>query len=383
MLKQTIYNLVIGTILFTLFNASAEEKKESSYDKIWQHTRLIQTPDSTIFQSLELSGRLQGDAFSFRESDFSNENLKWRRLRLGFKAHLFNQITLHSEMDLNLNETDQNWDTFYYRLTDSYLNWKFSDKNSLKIGKQSAGFTLDGATSSKKLITPERSIVADNLWFPTEYFSGAQWAGHSENFGYKTGLFSASGEAEFGHFESGYFALFSIDWNIGENGTLRLDYVYNNPDHSSDYQVGARNLSHIGALVYKQMYSKKLGLWSDIAIAKGIKDRTNSIDQGDLFGWDITPFYNINEQLQLVLQYSAVLDLENQSTVRMSRYAYKNVTGKKVESTHNLLLGFNWYLYGHKLKWQNAIEYNFGEDLDQSGKNYSGYGLTSAFRMSW
>ena len=113
-----------------------------------------------------------------------------------------------------------------------------------------------------------------------------------------------------------------------------------------------------------------------------MKDAVNSVDQSDLLGVDIMPFYNFTDSLQLVLQYAGVTSLDNKSDVRMSRYAGKN-SGDKVETAHNLLLGFNWYLYGHKLKWQNAVEYNYGNNLAMSGDDYKGYGVTSAIRISW
>ena len=308
---------------------------------------------------------------------------------MGFKAQFFNHFIIHAEMDGDMNDVDEDdWDEFYGRLTDSYIGWNPSKAAKIKIGKQSAGFTLDGATSSKKLLVPERSIVAENLWFPSEYFTGAAVSGNVEDWSYKVGGFSASGENEFGHFESGYFALLSAGHKIGEKGSLRLDYVYNNPDYTgtqkdSDYTVGTKDLEHVVALVYKQMLSKKLGFWSDIAGGKGIFDAANGIGQSDLVGLDIMPFYNFTDSLQLVLQYAGVTSLDNQSDVRMTRYANKNV-GKRVETAHNLLLGFNWYLYGHKLKWQNAIEYNYGKNLAGiEGDDYNGYGVTSALRISW
>ena len=137
------------------------------------------------------------------------------------------------------------------------------------------------------------------------------------------------------------------------------------------------------ALIYKQMISEKLGLWSDIAGGKGITDPTAGVDQSDLLGVDIMPFYNFTDRLQLVLQYAGVTSLDNQSDVKMSRYAGKNAGGAKVETSHNFLLGFNWYIYGHKLKWQNAVEYNYGKNLAGTGDDYNGYGVTSALRISW
>ncbi len=368
---------------------SAEEIKSTSsdasiYDKIWSTVKLVDNDDAKVLQSLAFTGRLQGDAYSFQSEDSSYEDIEWRRLRLGFKAQLFHDFTLHAEMDGDMNDVDEDsWDAFYGRLTDSYIGWKSSSALKVKLGKQSVGFTLDGATSSKKLIVPERSIVAGNLWFTTEYFTGAAVYGDIEDWSYKVGGYSASGENEFGHFESGYFALLSAGHKIGDNGSLRLDYVYNDPDYDGvnkdpDYKVGTKDLEHVVALVYKQMINEKLGLWADVAGAKGFADQSHG---SDLLGIDIMPFYNFTDSFQLVAQYAGVTSLDNQADVKMSRYASKNA--ERVETAHNLLLGFNWYLYGHKLKWQNAVEYNYGKGLASTGDDYNGYGVTSALRLSW
>jgi phosphate-selective porin OprO/OprP len=381
---------VLGIALAVGFSggtALAEEADASTYDKIWGYGTFIDNDEAKVIQNLSLSGRLQGDAYSFHNEDTNHEDLTWRRFRFGFKATVFQDFVLHSELDLNLNETDGNWDDFYNRLTDTYIGWYPSKQAKFKIGKQSAGFTLDGATSSKKLIVPERSIVAGNLWFPVEYFTGASAGGDVESWSYKVAGFSASGEPELGSFESGYFVMLSAGHKIGENGVLRFDYVYNDPDYTAvnqdpDYVVGTRDLAHVGAVVYKQQLSERLGLWTDIAGGIGIKDPAAGINQSDLLGIDIMPFYNFTESLQLVLQYAGVTSLENKSDVRIARYPGKN-SGAKVETAHNLLLGFNWYLYGHKLKWQNAVEYNYGNNVAGTGEDENGYGLTSAIRISW
>ena len=404
--KKLIYSIFAG-IAFTGISATAAEQAAATatpiavvsaeeietgltYDKVWDTaTSLVSNSDGPI-RGLALTGRLQGDAHSFSDDNRSNEDIVWRRFRFGAKAKIAGDITLHSELDLNLNNGDSGntWDDFYNRLTDTYIAWSPSKKAKVKVGKQSAGFTLDGATSSKKLIVPERSIVAGNLWFPTEYFTGASISGAIEEWSYNVGGFSSSGEAEFGHFESGYFALLSAGRKVGDKGSIRLDYVYNDPDFSavkdnSNYTVGTSKLEHIVALVYKDMLTEKVGIWSDIAVAKGISDKSNGVDQGDLLGIDIMPFYNISDEFQLVLQYAGVTSLDNKSDVSMSRYASRNINKTKVSTAHNLLVGFNWYLYGHKLKWQNAIEYNYGNNLATTGDHYSGYGATSALRISW
>jgi phosphate-selective porin OprO/OprP len=385
MKKKILSNLVLGIVLSTLpAFATAETTEPSTYDKVWGYGTFIDNNEAKVIQKLAVVGRLQGDAYSFSSEDSSYEDIEWRRFRLGFKAKVFNDFTLHSELDMDMNHADQDsWDAFYNRLTDTYIAWSPSKKAKVKVGKQSAGFTLDGATSSKKLIVPERSIVAGNLWFTTEYFTGAAVYGNIEDWSYKVGGYSASGEAEFGHFESGYFALLSAGHKIGDTGSLHLDYVYNDPDYTSDYKsykgknaVGTKDLEHVVALVYKQMLNEKLGLWADVAAAKGIGGKNS-----DLLGIDIMPFYNFTDEFQLVLQYAGVTSLDDEADVKMSRYANKN--SGKVETAHNLLLGFNWYLYGHKLKWQNAVEYNYGKNLAGTRDDYNGYGITSALRLSW
>ena len=378
--KKTIYSIALGIAVSATSVFAAEEAEEASvYDKIWDTLTVIDNDDAKVVQKLAVVGRLQGDAVSFRSEDSNYDDFDWRRFRLGFKATVFNNFIVHAEMDGDMNDVDEDsWDEFYGRLTDAYVGWSPSKTLKVKVGKQSAGFTLDGATSSKNLIVPERSIVAGNLWFPTEYFTGAGASGNVEGWSYNAGGFSASKENEFGHFESGYFILLSAGHRIGKKGSLRLDYVYNDPDYSSDYEVGTKNLEHVASLVYKQMLSEKFGIWADIAGGTGISEK----NQSDLLGVDIMPFYNFTDSLQLVLQYAGVTSLDNKPDVKMSRYANKNAD-KKVETAHNLLLGFNWYLYGHKLKWQNAIECNYGKNLATTGDDYNGYGATSALRISW
>ena len=360
--------------------AGAEVSADSiNYDKIW---------NAPIVKKLGFTGRLQGDAYHFDGEGKSNDDLAWRRFRVGLKKSVESDVVLHSEMDLNIDGIN-NWDDFYLRLTDTYVGWNPSSETKFKFGKQSAGFTLDGSTSSKSLIVPERNIVAGNLWFGTEYFTGASVGGDIDIWSYKAGVFSSSGEAEFGHFDAGYFGLFSIGQAVGEDGSWRLDYVYNDPDYSTDHRnfkgrldVGTADHEHVLAFVYKQMINESLGIWADIATSKGVEDSAFGVDQSDLLGFSIKPFYNFSDKLQLVVEYASVTSLDDEQDVRLARYAARNDAGR-VETAHNLLLGFNWFLYDHKLKWHNAVEYNYGDNQSGSGDNYIGYGLTSAFRISW
>ena len=74
----------------------------------------------------------------------------------------------------------------------------------LTVGKQSVPFTLDGATSSRDLLTIDRSNLANNIWFPQEYMPGVSLSGRRAPWVYRLGLYS-SGETnrEFGEFTGG------------------------------------------------------------------------------------------------------------------------------------------------------------------------------------
>ena len=95
----------------------------------------------------------------------SASDFDWRRFRFGFKASILDGFTLHSEANLNLNQPEP----LYTNLTDTYLSWTTDNGLKFKVGKQSAPFTLDGSTSSKKLHTLERGKIATNIWFGQEY----------------------------------------------------------------------------------------------------------------------------------------------------------------------------------------------------------------------
>ena len=367
----------IKIICLLLCSLASVRAASSPYDRVWNLMTLYENPDNPALQSFALKGRIQGDAVSFHSEDDAYEDLAWRRLRFGVKAAFLRNFVIHSELDLDMNEADSGeWDEFYKRLTDAYLGWSASDALSMKLGKQSAPFTLDGATSSTKLLTPERSIVAVNMWFPTEYFTGIGGYGKKDRWSWRAAAYSASGEPEFGHFDSGYFGLLSAGRDIGENGSVRVDYVYNDPDYTGEYEPGTRDLQQVLALVYKQQRGK-LGLHSEVAMARGLED------QGDLAGLQLMPFYDLTGQFQLVLQYAGVFSTEGRSDVRLGRYPSRVPGADRVEAAHNVLLGLNWLLYGHKLKWQNAVEYNHGSNLASTGEDYNGYGFTSALRISW
>ena len=78
----------------------------------------------------------------------------------------------------------------------------------MTVGKQSVPFTQEGATSSRELLTIDRSNLANNIWFSQEYMPGVSVSGRDAPWIYRVGPYSSGAmNREFGRFNGGVFTL--------------------------------------------------------------------------------------------------------------------------------------------------------------------------------
>lgn len=353
--------------------AAAQTAGESSFDKVWGYATLYENERNRFIQKFDLSGRLQIDAAWFDADQGEFSDILWRRFRFGFKTALFRELVLHIEGDWDLNES---LGQAYNRLTDAYIGWHLEKNWYLKVLKQSAGFTLDGATSSKELLTLQRNNLTNNLWFTAEYFTGATISGiAARRLAVKAGIFSSDGSDELSHFEAAYFTILSLGYNFAgdlelDKATIRVDYVYN----KEDVNANTPDFSRVLSLVTK-WENGRWGLWTDIATGKGYAG------QSDLWGAALMPLYGITPHLQLVLRYTYLKSADDNG-VRLGRYENQIVSGRgdKYNEIHG---GVNVFFYGHKLKWQTGLQYSTMKDAANDGGKYQGWGLTTGLRISW
>ena len=353
---------------------------KADLDPIWGYATLYKNADNSVIQKLAFTGRLQGDYYTTENKEGINgdgisdtdSDTTWRRARVGFKATMFNDFTVHSEAALNL----ENPEPLYGALTDSYIAWHPTDDWKLKVGKQSAGFTLDGATSSKKLTRIERSLIGDNIWFKTEYFTGVTLSGGQDNWQWKGGVFSTTAAKEFDNaFDTSYFTLASVGYDFAEafdsdKALLRLDYVYQDePDTEdySDYTIGTAKHENVISLSF-QYDNGPRHIHTDLAYAE-------QFDGNDIYALQIMPFYDLNDTFQIATSYTHIES--DKAVLSVTKYAKNTATGK-TESADEFYLGLNTYLYGHKLKWQNGFSYTLTDDDE-----YEGLTFTSGIRISW
>ena len=368
-IKFLIRNFLYSIGLFAV--ACFANGQDSRYDNIWDKVVLYENEESSVIQKFSLTGRLQADYHSFEndENGVSEDDSQWRRFRFGFKAGLFGGITLHSEANMNLNQPEP----LYRNLTDTYLSWSTDTGIKIKVGKQSAPFTLHGSTSSKKLYTLERGKIARNIWFGNEYFTGVSFSGKRDNWDYLAGVYSSDEGPEFDEaFDYGKFGLVSIGYNFEgseyfDRSLLRFDLMMQETDALNQTPEHKNAFS-----IVTKLNKGKFNFWGDLSFSNGYGS------QSDVWGTQLMPFYDFTDKIQGVFSYTYV---ESKDPLDIDVTRYERDLAGRGDEMQEYFFGINYFFYGHKLKWQNAIQYS---EMDNLGiKVYEGWGYTSGLRISW
>jgi len=326
-----------------------------------------------VVQRVALSGRFHLDYAALHAGQGDENELNIRRLRIGPRVTLFRKFTLHSEVELD----PQRHAPFYVRFTDLYVQWNKSAQLALTAGKQSVPFTMDGATSSRELLTIDRSNLANNIWFPQEYIPGVSVSGRVAPWTYRLGVYSA-GDAnrELGDFSGGAFTLGVLGYDFAKamgvkEALLAGNYVYQHPDRENTF---TRQLEHIGSVNFR-FDTGKWGARADVSTASGY------LGQGDLSAVMAMPFVNITEKLQAVGRYTFIHS-EDVNGIRLGTYESRIVSGRG-DRYNELYLGANYYFYGHRLKLQSGLQVADMHDRANDGGAYSGVSWTTGLRVGW
>ena len=356
-----------ATTTLSLALSSPLHAQDNNLDEYWRYTQLYKNEQGNF---LNLSGRLQGDAAYFDDHNNDYSDTLWRRFRFGFKAK-YGHINADLEASLDLNNGAK-----YERLTDANLSWLLDKNMKLTVLKHSAGFTLDGRTSSKKLLTPQRNNLTNNLWFTAEYFTGISIQGEFDNnMSYKGGIFSSDDSDEIGLTGASYFALLSLTANynktpLWQKAQVTLDYVYNDVDE----QGNTRDFSHVVSFSSKLNFGK-WHMWSDASYGQG------DLEQSDLWGLVVMPYYQHTKKIQWVMRYT-YLDSQHLNGIRLGKYENQNIA-EKGDNYREIYAGMNYLINQHKLKVHLGAQYTQMKDTANDGGKYNGWGVTLAFRSYW
>ena len=354
-------------------DAGARDEQESVYDKIWQFAKWYENDSNPVVQEVLFSGRYQHEYNALTADQGDNGEWNVRRMRLGPKVTLFRNWLVHGEVELNPQEAAP----LYVRITDLYVKWTQSQAFAVTVGKHGVAFTMDGSTSSKELLTIDRSNLSNNIWFPQEYIPGISVSGEVDQWVYHGGVYTGgTANPEFGEFDAGVFTLAAVGYDFGETigakeALLMGNYVYEQEDPDNTF---TRQLEHVVSVNFK-FEAERWGVRGDLSRAIGY------LEQSDLFGLMAMPLFNLTDKLQAVGRYTLITsDLSN--GVRLATYEKRVVPGRG-DRYNEVYLGLNYFFYGHKLKLQSGLQFADLRDRANDGGEYSGVSWTNGLRVSW
>lgn len=352
---------------------AAEKKEPSIYDKIWRFTNWYDNKENPVVQRVVFTGRYQHD-FALVEAD-QGDTTEWnvRRMRLGPRITFFRNFTFHTEVELNPQERDP----FYMRITDAYVAWSRNPALVVTVGKHSVPFTQEGATSSRELLTIDRSNLANNIWFGQEYMPGVSVSGRRNAWSYRGSLYSSgAANREFGEFNGGVFTLSSIGYDFAKRLGVREavvtgSYLYQQPDTNNTF---TRRYEHITSVTFR-LDNGRWGTRGDVSTAAGY------LGQRDAWSFMVMPYFNATEKLQFVGRYTFV---DSDGTNGVSLPAYENrVTRGSGDEYNEGYVGVNYYFYGHRLKLQSGVAFADMQDRADDGGAYSGTSWVTGLRVGW
>ena len=349
------------------------KKEPSTYDKIWKFAEWYEDDKNPVVQRVLFSGRYQHEFATVGADQGDADEWNVRRMRLGPRITVFRRFTVHAEVELNPQERDP----LYVRFTDAYVQWTKSGKLAVTVGKQGVPFTMDGATSSKELLTIDRSNLSNNIWFSQEYMPGVSVSGRTAPWTYRAGVYSSgAANREFGEFNGGVFTLALLGYDFAgrlgvKEALLTANYVYQQPGANNTF---TRRFEHITSIHFK-LENGRWGVRSDGSKTVGY------LGQRAVWGLMAMPYFNVTDKLQLVGRYT-FLDSDGVNGVSLGTYENR-VTRGLGDEYDEAYVGVNYYFYGHKLKVQSGLQFAKMQDRANDGGAYSGTSWTTGLRVGW
>jgi len=373
---------------------------ETAFDRAWSGFKLYKNDDNQILQEFSLQGRLQvqsifgEDGDSFNTSDYKsagNDESVWgndfeaRRARIGFKSKWFQNWKAEGQIDADTDWDDTTGDQTYYKgLYDLFITYAQSGALNISAGKTKVKFSREQEISSKEILTIERSLLSNTL-FPGELTGiWANGKGIADHWLYEIGIYGADRQREFSSFKEGELVLAKIGYDYSSQSGLdsavaSVHFMHQgNPNFVSpkvepNYTFGTSPNFTKSIALTNDISQGRFGLTTDILFADG--DGAKS----DVMGLTVIPSYFIGDGLQLVGRLQVATCDDGDDLQLPSRYE-RLVKGddERGNTYASAYLGLNYYIYGHKLKLMNGVEYS-----KMGGGDYDGYTLMSGLRFSF
>ena len=390
---------------------------ETAWDRAWSAFTLYKNDDNQILQEFALKGRLQVQSIygetnydSFNTSDFKdagNDESVWgndveaRRARFGFKSKWFQNWKFEGLINVDTDGKDGDGSTSFYKdIYDLYIGYAPSDAFNVSAGKTKVRFSREQEISSNEILTFERSLISNTL-FPGE-LTGA-WVngkGIKDYWLYELGIYGSDRVREFSSFDQGAVVLGKIGYDYSAQAGLdtavaSFHYMHNTDPgfadiRNQDYTPGTSPSFTDSIALTNDITSGRFGLTTELLYGfgfDGIAEQNGAniaIDQSDVIALSIIPSYYIADGLQLVgrIQIAGSSDPNGlrvparyERLAKRSRTVNDDERGNTYFSTY---FGLNYFIYGHKLKLMNGLEYSH-----MGGGDYDGITYMTGLRFSF
>lgn len=340
--------------------AATNRTSASIFDTVWSLPVLYSDKSNPVVQRLALIGRYHGQYYTVDGKEFGNDK-DWdhRRTRVGIKAELLQVVTFEGQMNIDV---DDNRSGLFDSVEDLYIDIKPSGAFGLSIGKHKPYLTYEWNTSSNRIKTIERSLLVNQI-APDKIY-GVTAFGKGGGLIWRGGLFSGTytDRWKLPDFDGGYLINASLGCDIGKNGQVRLDYLYNDGDRRNF--VATKPYEHSLSLNYNGTFGR-LGLTTDLIYAAGSREVT------DVWGIVLMPYYKFTDKLEGVFRYTYA-DSDGKNGIRLAnRYERQvdNLKADRGDNYHSIYTGANYYIYGDKLKLMAGVEFSTADLVDGSDWN--------------
>ncbi len=334
---------------------------------------LYKNQENPYLQSFQIGGRFQYQAGFLDGEDVNGRNFndpydEYRRVRIESKTEFLQFFT--AKVGINIvndgrpSGTDLDWgyDTFDEANVSFDLKKAFGagtlDSLKLSYGRFKFNITEEVRTSSKEIITIERSAIAGKVYNsgrPTGFtLDAAQgpWSGTA-------GIFSTEDDSEFiGGWNDGIAYYLAVVHEAGDGIVLSGDFVYNDRKAGDDDFLGYKWATSLNATCERGRF----GILGTLVVGENNSAAANQ--GGNFYGLVAMPWYWIvDEKLQAVFQYSFSGAGEDAGIRTNSRYVRSqhspgvNVNGGRGDALHTAYAGLNYHLCGHNAKIMGGIEY--------------------------
>ncbi|MDG2125153.1 MAG: porin, partial [Verrucomicrobiales bacterium] len=323
----------------------APSRASSFLDSLWDAPTLYQNDDHPFLKQFKFTGRYHGQ-FAAVDSDQGNSD-EWenRRMRLGASARFFRDITFSAAVDI-----DDHFDPSYKNLDTASFTAPLTDFLSIELGKHKPRWSHEASTSSKRLLTIERSLLVNQVR-PLEA-TGFSASGSHGHWSYQAGVFSGNVDDEFGDLSGGSLFLLSLGYEFPAFLGLgpapwRLDYLHTDPEPGDSAAAPYEHAFATSLTVGKD----RLHCIGELIFASGMSP--------DAYGINLIPYYDITEKLQVVTRYQYATSDNNGLRLqkRYERAAPLLTDGGRGDRYHAFYTGLNYQLRGHKLKLMAGTEW--------------------------